>query len=153
MPRTIKKYANRRLYDTAASRHITLQGIRQLVADGEDIVVVDDTSGEDITRNILMQIIADQEQGGRPILSTEMLMQIIRFYGNPMQGLMTQFLEQSVDAFLNQQKVWQEQFREAMSNTPMAAMQNMASRNLEMWTELQKSFLDAMTSTGKKKTE
>lgn len=150
MPRTIKKYANRRLYDTTASQHITLEGIRQLVADGEDVVVVDDTNGEDITRNILMQIIAEQEQGGRPILSTEMLMQIIRFYGNPMQSLMTQFLEQSVDAFLNQQKAWQEQFREAMSNTPMAAMQNMTSRNLEMWTELQKSFLDAMTSGGKK---
>ena len=86
MPRTIKKYANRRLYDTTASRHVTLQDILKLVASGEEITVVDDTSGDDITRNILLQILAEQEQGGRPILSTEMLMQIIRFYGNPMQG-------------------------------------------------------------------
>lgn len=151
MPRTIKKYANRRLYDTTASRHVTLEGIRQLVAAGEEIAVIDDTSGEDITRNVLMQIIAEQEQGGRPILSTDMLMQIIRFYGNPMQGMMTQFLEQSVEAFMDQQKVWQDQFREAMSNTPLAAMQNMAARNLEMWNEFQKSMLEAMTLGTKKK--
>ena len=153
MPRTIKKYANRRLYDTTASRHVTLDGIRQLVATGEDVVVIDDTNGEDITRNILMQIIAEQEQGGRPILSTDMLMQIIRFYGNPMQSMMTQFLEQSVEAFISQQKVWQDQFREAVSNTPLAAMQSMASRNLEMWNEFQKTFLEAMTPGGSKKSE
>ena len=85
MPRTIKKYANRRLYDTEASRHVTLDGIRQLVAGGEDVMVIDDTSGQDITRSILLQVISEQEQGGRPILSAEMLKQIIRFYGNPMQ--------------------------------------------------------------------
>ena len=71
MPRTVKKYANRRLYDTEASRHVTLDGIRQLVAGGEDVVVIDDTTGEDITRSILLQVIAEQEQGGRPILSAE----------------------------------------------------------------------------------
>ena len=144
MPRTIKKYANRRLYDTTASKHVTLDGIRELVAAGEDVEVVDDTSGEDITRNILMQIIADQEQGGRPILSTEMLMQIIRFYGNPMQGMMTQFLEQSVETFINQQQMWQDQFRDAMANSPLAAMQSMTNRNLEAWNELQKSFMESM---------
>lgn len=144
MPRTIKKYANRRLYDTTASKHVTLDGIRELVAAGEDIEVVDDTSGEDITRNILMQIIADQEQGGRPILSTEMLMQIIRFYGNPMQGMMTQFLEQSVETFVNQQQMWQDQFRDAMAKSPLAAMQSMTNRNLEAWNELQKSFMETM---------
>mgnify|MGYP003400354821 CR=1 FL=1 len=88
MPRTIKKYANRRLYDTEASRHVTLDGIRQLVAGGEDVVVIDDTTGQDITRSILLQVIAEQEQGGRPILSAGMLRHIIRFYGNPMQEFM-----------------------------------------------------------------
>lgn len=144
MPRTIKKYANRRLYDTTASRHVTLDGIREMVAAGEDIEVVDDTTGEDITRNILMQIIADQEQGGRPLLSTDMLLQIIRFYGNPMQGMMTQFLEQSVEAFIRQQQLWQEQFRDAMANSPLAAMQALTDRNVEAWRELQKSFMQAM---------
>lgn len=144
MPRTIKKYANRRLYDTAASQHVTLQDIRELVANGEEIAVVDDTSGEDITRHVLLQILAEQEQGGQPILSTEMLMQIIRFYGNPMQGLMTQFLDQSVASFTQQQQQWQQQFQDAMSKTPMGVMQSMADRNIEAWSDFQKQMLDAM---------
>ncbi len=144
MPRTIKKYANRRLYDTTASQHVTLQDIRELVANGEEIAVVDETSGEDITRNVLLQILAEQEQGGQPILSTEMLMQIIRFYGNPMQGLMTQFLDQSVASFTQQQQQWQQQFQDAMSRTPMGVMQSMADRNIEAWSNFQKQMLDAM---------
>lgn len=144
MPRTIKKYANRRLYDTTASQHVTLQDIRELVANGEEIAVVDDTSGEDITRHVLLQILAEQEQGGQPILSTEMLMQIIRFYGNPMQGLMTQFLDQSVASFTQQQQQWQQQFQDAMSKTPMGVMQSMADRNIEAWSDFQKQMLDAM---------
>jgi polyhydroxyalkanoate synthesis repressor PhaR len=151
MPRTIKKYANRRLYDTHASKHVTLDGIRQLVVDGEDIVVVDDTTGQDITRSILLQVIAEQEQGGRPILSAGMLRHIIRFYGNPMQEFMAQYLESSVEAFLNQQKGLQDQFRELMARTPMATMQSMAARNLGVWADMQKAFLDAMTAGQAKK--
>lgn len=145
MPRTIKKYANRRLYDTHASKHVTLEGIRQLVVDGEEIVIIDDTTGQDITRSILLQVIAEQEQAGRPILSAGMLRQIIRFYGNPMQEFMAQYLESSVEAFLNQQKSLQDQFRELVANTPMATMQNLAARNLGVWADMQKAFLDAMT--------
>lgn len=151
MPRTIKKYANRRLYDTTASQHVTLQDIRELVAKGEDIAVVDDTSGEDITRHVLLQILAEQEQGGRPILSTAMLMQIIRFYGNPMQGLMTQFLDQSLASFTQQQQQWQQQFQDAMSRTPMGVMQSMTDRNIEAWSDFQKQMLDAMMAGPKKK--
>jgi len=150
MPRTIKKYANRRLYDTTASKHVTLDGIRELVASGEDVQVVDDTNGEDITRNVLMQIISEQEQGGGPILSNEMLMQLIRFYGNPMQGMMTQFLEQSVATFVNQQQDWLSQFQDAMAGTPLAAMESMMSQNLEAWNKLQKTYVDAMTPAKKK---
>ena len=103
MARTIKKYANRRLYDTHASRHVTLEGIRQLIADGEEITVVEDTSGRDITRSILLQVIADLEQRGRPILSAGMLRQVIRCYGNAQQQGMAEHLESSVEAFLSQQ--------------------------------------------------
>lgn len=152
MPRTIKKYANRRLYDTYASKHVTLDGIRQLVVDGEDIVVIDDTTGQDITRSILLQVIAEQEQGGRPILSAGMLRHIIRFYGNPMQEFMAQYLESSVEAFLNQQKNMQDQFRELMAHTPMATLQNLTARNLGVWADMQKAFLDAMTAGQQKKT-
>lgn len=150
MPRTIKKYANRRLYDTKASKHVTLDGIRELVAAGEDVTVVDDTNGADITRNVLMQIIAEQEQGGKPILSNEMLMQFIRFYGNPMQGMMTQFLEQSFATFVNQQKEWQSQFQDAMAGTPLAAMESLMSQNLEAWNKLQKTYMDTITPSKKK---
>jgi polyhydroxyalkanoate synthesis repressor PhaR len=145
MPRTIKKYANRRLYDTEASRHVTLEGIRQLVASGEDVVVLEDTTGQDITRSILLQVIAEQEQGGRPILSAEMLKHIIRFYGNPLQELMGGYLERSVEMFMNQQKTLQDQIQKTMGMTPFGGMQSMAQKNLEAWTQLQKSFLDMLT--------
>lgn len=151
MPRTIKKYANRRLYDTHASKHVTLDGIRQLVVDGEEIVVIDDTNGQDITRSILLQVIAEQEQAGRPILSAGMLRHIIRFYGNPLQEFMAQYLETSVEAFLNQQKGMQEQFRDILATTPMATMQGMAARNLGLWSDMQKAFLDAMAAGQGKK--
>jgi polyhydroxyalkanoate synthesis repressor PhaR len=150
MARTIKKYANRRLYDTEASRHVTLDGIRQLVASGEDVTVVDDTTGQDITRSILLQVIAEQEQGGRPILSADMLKQIIRFYGNPMQELMAGYLERSVQIFLSQQQVLQDQIQKTLGMTPMGmpplgGFQNLAARNMEAWNQMQKSFLEMMT--------
>ncbi len=154
MPRTVKKYANRRLYDTEASRHVTLDGIRQLVAGGEDVVVIDDTTGEDITRSILLQVIAEQEQGGRPILSAEMLRHIIRFYGNPLQELMGGYLERSLDVFMKQQKGLQEQIQKSMGAlplgmtpphlSPLGSMQDMAAKNIEAWTQMQKTFLDMM---------
>ena len=150
MSRVIKKYANRRLYDTTASSHVTLDGIRELVVAGEDVVVIDDTSGDDITRSVMLQIITEQEQGGRPILSADMLKYIIRFYGNPMQDFMARYLEQSLETFMNQQRTLQEQFDKAMSAAPLDAMQNMTKQNLETWTKLQQSFMDSMTP-GKKK--
>ena len=100
MPRTIKKYANRRLYDTHASRHVTLEGIRQLVAAGEDVTVVDDTSGRDITRNILLQVVMEQEQGERPALSVQVLKSLIRSYGSPRQLQLASSLERSVESCL-----------------------------------------------------
>ena len=149
MARTIKKYANRRLYDTEASRHVTLEGIRQLVAGGEDVVVVDDTTGQDITRSILLQVIAEQEQGGRPILSADMLKQIIRFYGNPMQELMAGYLERSVQLFMTQQKSLQDQIQKTLGMAPLGmpplgGLQDLAARNLEAWSQMQKSFLDML---------
>src|SRR6185437_8189268 len=85
--RLIRKYANRRLYDAHDSRHVTLDDLRKLIASGQRIKVIDDKSGEDLTRSILLQIIAAQEQFGTPALSTQLLEGIIRFYGNPVQQL------------------------------------------------------------------
>ena len=100
----IKKYANRRLYDTVASKHITLDGIHDLIVDGHDVRIIDDTTGEDISRSILLQIIADREQAGRPMLDTDFLMRILRLYGNPMQDMVGEFLSRSFDSFMKQQK-------------------------------------------------
>ena len=135
--------------DTEASRHVTLDGIRQLVANGEDVVVVDDTTGQDITRSILLQVISEQEHGGRPILSAEMLKHIIRFYGNPLQDMMGGYLERSVEVFMSQQKVLQDQIQKTMGmsplgTTPLGAMQGLAQKNLEAWGQLQKSFLEML---------
>jgi polyhydroxyalkanoate synthesis repressor PhaR len=101
--RIIKKYANRRLYDPTLSRHVTLEDIRGLIVQGEKIRVVEDKTGEDITRLILLHVIAEQEQFGQPMLSTLLLESIIRLYGNSLQAFMARHLEQSVERFLSEQ--------------------------------------------------
>ena len=99
-PRTIKKYPNRRLYDTANSGYITLVDVKQMVLDNIDFQVVDAKTGEDLTRAILLQIILDEEGGGVPMFSAEMLSLMIRFYGSAQQTIMGQYMEQNVKAFL-----------------------------------------------------
>src|ERR1700680_231466 len=105
--RLIRKYANRRLYDTGASRHVTLEDLRQLIVAGEKIKVVDDKSGEDLTRSVLLQIIAEQEQFGAPVLGSELLEMIIRFYGRPAQALLSRYLEQAMANLVRQQESMQ----------------------------------------------
>ena len=110
--RTIKKYPNRRLYDTANSGYITLADVKQMVLDGIDFQVVDAKSGDDLTRSILLQIILDEESGGVPMFSSEMLSQMIRFYGSAQQTIMGQYIEQNVKAFLAIQKKLQDQAKQ-----------------------------------------
>jgi polyhydroxyalkanoate synthesis repressor PhaR len=102
--RVIKKYANRRLYDASQSRHITLDDIRNLVVAGVRVKVIEDKTNDDITRLILLQVIADQEQFGQPILSTAVLETLIRCYGNSMQGFLSAYLEKSVENFVHEQE-------------------------------------------------
>lgn len=97
--RVIKKYPNRRLYDTDTSTYITLSDVKQLVLDSEPFVVRDAKTNEDLTRSILLQIILEEETGGVPMFSSPMLAQIIRFYGHAMQGLMGNYLEQNIQTF------------------------------------------------------
>jgi polyhydroxyalkanoate synthesis repressor PhaR len=110
-PRLIKKYPNRRLYDTQTSTYITLVDIKQLVIDKEDFQVVDAKTGDDLTRQILLQIILEEEQAGAPMFTSPVLAQIIRFYGNAMQGFMGAYLEKNVQAFIDIQQKLQEQSR------------------------------------------
>ena len=142
--RLIKKYANRRLYDASQSRHITLDDIRGLIFKGEKIRVVEDKTGADITRHILLQVIAEQEQGGRPILSTRVLESIIRFYGNSMQGFLASFLERSIDTFLHQQEAVQQQISRIVSATPLATVADLTRSNLETLAKMQDSMLSAL---------
>jgi polyhydroxyalkanoate synthesis repressor PhaR len=145
--RLIRKYANRRLYDPQDSRHVTLEDLRRLIANGQRIKVIDDKSGEDLTRSILLQIIASQEQFGTPVLSTQLLEAIIRFYGNPIQQLLTQYLEQSIGSLLRQQNLMQTEMAKALE-TPMAPIAEMARQNMEMWARMQASMLSAFTPPG-----
>jgi len=100
--RTIKKYPNRRLYDTVDSRYITLADIRRLVIDRVDFVVIDKKTQGDITRSILLQVIAEQEHGGEPLMSCDFLSQVIRSYGGGLRGTLGSYLEQSLRSFASQ---------------------------------------------------
>jgi polyhydroxyalkanoate synthesis repressor PhaR len=147
--RLIRKYSNRRLYDTAASRHVTLDDLRQLIVAGEKIKVIDDKSGEDLTRSVLLQIIAEQEQFGSPVLGSELLEMIIRFYGGPMQALLSRYLEQAFTAMLHQQQAMQSEMAKALQ-TPFAPLTELARKNMEMWEQMQTATRNAFTgaSTG-----
>lgn len=160
--RLIKKYPNRRLYDTQTSSYITVADVKQLVLQHEVFQVVDAKSGEDLTRSILLQIILEEESGGMPMFSSEMLAQIIRFYGNAMQGIMGSYLEKNMQAFIDIQNRMAEQTKglygpqfgpEAWAQfmnlqTPM--MQNMMNNYIEqsknMFVQMQGQMQDQTRS-------
>src|ERR1700737_4599622 len=110
--RVIKKYPNRRLYDTANSGYITLADVKQMTLEHIDFQVIDAKSGDDLTRSILLQIILEEESAGMPMFSSEMLAQMIRFYGNALQGIMGNYMEQNVKAFLVIQNKLQDQAKQ-----------------------------------------
>jgi polyhydroxyalkanoate synthesis repressor PhaR len=145
--RLIKKYANRRLYDASQSRHITIDDIRNLVIAGTRVKVVEDKTNEDITRLVLLQVIADQEQFGRPILSTTLLESMIRFYGNSLQGFFSSYLEKSVETFMRQQDVMQSQLNRGAAGAPSGAPPNpiaeLTRQNLELWAKMQETLLSS----------
>ena len=144
--RLIKKYANRRLYDAAQSRHVTLEDIRSLIVAGERIKVVEDKTGEDITRVILLQVIADQEQFGRPILSTPLMEAFIRFYGNALQSFLSAYLEKSVETFMHQQEVVQVQLAKLMNAAPLESISELTRQNVELWARVQESLFGSFES-------
>ena len=138
--RIIKKYPNRRLYDTEISSYITIEDVRQLILDGESFEVRDAKSGEDLTRSVLLQIISEQEQDGEPILSTQLLSQIIRFYGDSLQGFMGNYLERSVQLFMEQQQGFRQQMGNLLGQSPWTAMNQLTERNMELWQEFQRGL-------------
>ena len=128
--RIIKKYPNRRLYDTETSSYITLADVKKLVLEHVDFRVEDAKSKEDLTRAILLQIILEEESAGAPMFSSDMLSQIIRFYGNAMQGMMGSYLEKNIHTFIDIQKRLQDQSRQLYGQNPMLGS--------EAWTEFVK---------------
>ncbi|MCB1761683.1 MAG: polyhydroxyalkanoate synthesis repressor PhaR [Gammaproteobacteria bacterium] len=137
--RVIKKYPNRRLYDTEKSRYITLSDIRKLVMRGSPFQVIDSNSSEDLTRSILLQIMLEEESGGQPLFSAKMLAQIIRFYGGTMQGMFARYLEQSLSLFTQRQN----QFPNPLAQDPLHPMTELAQHNIKLWADVQQSFLRA----------
>ena len=151
--RIIKKYPNRRLYDTAESKYVTLSDVRELVLSGVSFCVIDKKSNEDITRSILLQIIIEQEEDGDPMFSTEVLEQMIGFYGKSVQGQAGDFIRSSLELFQEQQQRFQEQVTGAMQSNPLtSSFAEVAQRNMDTWTQMQKSFFQAagLGSTDKK---
>ena len=148
-PRTIKKYPNRRLYDTAISSYITLEDVKQLVLERADFHVIDARTNTDITRGILLQIISEQEEQGNPIFTAEVLAHIIRFYGDTLQGMMGNYLEKSLQAFVDQQHLFREQMRTFIGKNPLAMITELVEHNLSLWKNvnerLQKPYIPPET--------
>ena len=142
--RVIKKYPNRRLYDTVESRYITLDDIRKLVTDKVDFVVIDKKTDEDITRTILLQVISEQEHAGSPMMSQDFLSQIIRSYGGTMQNMVGDYLEQSLNLFSAQQAQIRDRVKSMVGLDPMSTMANLAQDNMRRWTQMQETFLKSM---------
>ena len=141
--RIIKKYPNRRLYDTELSHYITLADVRELVLGGSEFRVIEANTEEDLTRSILLQIIMEQESGGEPLFTTEVLTKMIRFYGDSVQQAFTSYLEKSLALVTEQQKSMQDQMNDVLGANPVSAMSEVTQRNLKMWTDIQESFLKA----------
>lgn len=145
--RIIKKYPNRRLYDTEVSRYITLDEVRQLVMENVKFRVQDKNTHEDITRSILLQVIAEQEEGGNPIFTTELLTRVIRFYGDPMQASITRYLELSTQLFVQKQHQFAEQVKELLGQAqhPMQVLNDLAEQNVPIWRSVRREFLKNLT--------
>jgi polyhydroxyalkanoate synthesis repressor PhaR len=133
-PTTIKKYANRRLYNTGTSTYVTLEDLAAMVKDGEDFLVYDAKTGDDITRSVLAQIIFEQEnKAGQNLLPTTFLRQLIRFYGDSMQMVVPKYLEQSIDTLTREQEKFRQQLTNTFSGTPFAPLEEHVRRNMELF--------------------
>jgi len=129
--RILKKYPNRRLYDTEKSEYVTLDDVRKMILGNDPIKVLDSKTGKDLTRSVLLQIIAEQEaEGHEPLLTNRVLEQVVRFYGDSMQGVLSRYLEQSIMTFLEQQELYQRRMRDVLNASPLKLMQRLADQNI-----------------------
>ncbi len=149
--RIIKKYPNRRLYDTERSKYITIDDVKKLVMDGIEFCVKDVKTDEDLTRSILLQIISEQEHDGEPLFSTPALTQLIRCYGQSYQNVVADYLQKSIEIFTTQQKDFQEKMQDTVSATPFGSMTDLTEKNLKLWQDVQNNFFKAAGMPADKK--
>jgi polyhydroxyalkanoate synthesis repressor PhaR len=136
----IKKYANRRLYNTATSTYVTLDDLSQMVKKGTDFTVCDAKTGDDITKSVLTQIIFEEEGKGQNLLPINFLRQLIRFYGDSLQGLIPGYLEMSLGNLAKEQEYFRKQLTEVWGGDPLKTMEEQAKRNMAMFGEAMKMF-------------
>jgi polyhydroxyalkanoate synthesis repressor PhaR len=134
-PISIKKYANRRLYHTGTSEYVTLEDLARMVKAGEDFVVNDAKTGEDLTRSVLAQIIFEQENKGQNLLPVTFMRQLIRLYGDSMQALVPQYLDFSLERLIGNQQKLREQFSQAFGQTPFALIEEQTRKNMAAFAE------------------
>jgi len=141
--REFKKYPNRRLYDIEESKYVTVEDIRKLVLKGEVIRVLDSKTEKDLTRSVLLQIITEQEsEGHEPILTNRVLEQLIRFYGAPMQNVVSKYIEQSIKTFLEHEQNYRQRMQDFSPADPMGLMRKSLEQNMEFWNRLTNSSID-----------
>lgn len=147
----IKKYANRRLYNTEKSSYVTLDHLAEMVREGQDFVVTDAKTGEDITRSVLTQIIFEEESKGHNMLPTKFLRQLISLYGDSVQGFVPGYLDASMEAFTKNQDELREQMQGAMAGNPaMAGFEALARQNMEWFDSAMRMFTPSAGSTPQK---
>ena len=147
-PRIIKKYPNRRIYDTHDSKYITVSDVREMVVNGVDFQIIDAQSEKDITRSVLLQIIIEQDSESNPLFSTDNLQNFIRYYGeNQSQGF-SDFINQSLNFFQEQQDQFQTSVNDMMEGNPVKMWSDISKKNLEMWQDMQSALFGA-SSPGK----
>jgi len=140
-PTTIKKYANRRLYNTGTSTYVTLEDLAEMVKSGEDFAVYDAKTGEEITRSVLTQIIFEQESKGPNLLPITFLRQLIRFYGDSIQNLIPTYLDFSIDSFVREQEKLRNQMQSTFGPATLDVIGDQVRRNTEMFEQAMRMFL------------
>ena len=150
--RIIKKYPNRRLYDTEISSYVTLEDVRQLIIEGEAFEVREARGGKDLTRAVLLQILAEHEDIGQPIFSTQLLTTVIRFYGDSLQGIIGSYLERSIQVFSEQQQQLRGHIGSVVQS-PWALLSQLTERNMEVWKGLQQGIKTGLSSAAEKPDE
>ncbi len=149
-PIIIKKYANRRLYDTSSSSYVTLEHLSELVRQGKDFVVQDAKTGEDLTRTVLTQIIFEQETKGGNALPLNFLRQVIRFYGDSVSTALPTYLDMAMNNFTKNQERWRDLVSNGVATNPMALFEEQARRNFEMFERGMNLFTSGVPAHGKK---